>query len=176
MLAGTSIDQVTDTLASTQLGGSTQQCLTDSAFPHQSSDSFIVLLHNEATKSVRLHDVVDVIGVLDPLLHEDGAHMDVQDDFDEFMEEEEVIDEAVDAENMGGNENSAVPTPRRPKVMFIYSACLCDSNSSLDLYVDTFMLDGFLGTLALLFADTTLQSMSCNGVWSTMSNLTSVYY
>lgn len=96
------------------------QSLTDTAFPHQSSDSVIVLLHNEAAKNARLHDVIDVIGILDPLLHDDGAGMEVQDEFDELMEEEEVLDEAVDAENMGGNENSAVPTPRRPKVAATY--------------------------------------------------------
>lgn len=115
------MDTVSCSLASTQLGEPVQQSLTDTAFPQQSAESFIVLLHGDAARSVRLHDVVDIIGILDPLLHENGANMDIQDDFDEFMAEEEVIDEAVDAENMGGNENSAVPTPRRPKVLLLIS-------------------------------------------------------
>ena len=151
MSAGTSVDRISDTLAGTQLGGSAQQSLTDSSFPQQSSNRFIVLLHNEAAKSVRLHDVVDVIGVLDPLMHEDGAHMDVQDDFDEFMEEADVVDEAVDAENMGGNENSAVPSPRRPKV-------------STTMHIFAFLIDDLLSILAVLFSDTTCHWMSCNSV------------
>jgi hypothetical protein len=103
-------------LARTRLGEPAKQSLTDTAFPQQSAETVVVLLHGAAAKGVRLHDVIDVIGILDPLLHDDGAGMDVQDDFDEFMEQEDVIDEAVDAENMGGNDNDAVPAPRHPKV------------------------------------------------------------
>lgn len=118
--AGTSVDRVSDTLANTRLEEPMQESLTVTGFPQMSSESFIVLLHNDAAKNVRIHDVIDIIGILDPLLHDDVAQMDVQDEFDEFMEEGEVIDEAVDAENMSGNENSAVPTPTQPKVRSTY--------------------------------------------------------
>lgn len=102
----------------TGLGESKQQSITDTAFPSQQEESIVVLLHKDAAKSVRIHDVIDVIGVLDPLLHEDAAHMDVQDDFDEFMAHDDAMDESVDAENIGTNQNIAVPTTRSQKVSF----------------------------------------------------------
>jgi hypothetical protein len=66
--------------------------------PHR--DGAVVLLYDDAATSVRLHDVVDVLGILDPLRH---AAVDDESDADSFDE----LDELVEQENAAAEgENS----------------------------------------------------------------------
>lgn len=71
-------------------------------------DGVIVLLHDAAMHDVKLHDVIDVVGILDPLRHCDDA--DDESDFDEF-------EETLQQENVDDNGEAApakVRTSWRP--------------------------------------------------------------
>jgi Mini-chromosome maintenance replisome factor len=109
--AGTTVESLSETLSNTHLGCLGSMARTEGAFAAPGRDSCIVLLYDQPASDVRLHDVINVIGVLDSALHEDvGGIEDLQDDFDEIMEDQ------MDEENLGDNENSGMPTARRRQV------------------------------------------------------------
>jgi hypothetical protein len=59
-------------------------------------DGVIVLLHDDAMADVKLHDIVDVAGILDPFRHEDDDGEESNfDDLDNAFAQE-IADENVD--------------------------------------------------------------------------------
>jgi hypothetical protein len=101
-------------LAERLSAGNAPSCTTDADCwkrPHPERDGAIVLLHDDDMAEVKLHDVIDIIGILDPLMHMDEGDTSDADSFDEILQQENADDEGGEA------------APTQGKVRVVLTSC-----------------------------------------------------